>query len=405
MKGRNIVFVNPRVELGTDFFDNPAFCMTGMLYAASYVRSSGFDTEMIDSFVSADPEEVIKATKSHTIIGEKPESLVKKIEMKKPDMVIMNYSDFHREIRLMPGSLRYLLRRLKKPGRKLILSNFHMTECMKFFNFREEDIKRFAPEIDQVMNGYFQEEFPKILEESIVQGNEEKRHGFLDYNMFDMKRYHQFFIEMIRRGLIKENNSFDNLFPMFTSRGCNHRCFFCNSSKGRWIPFSLEDIESNIKSAKDMGTSKIIFLDLLANLEKKRFMHILNMINKIGLKAHFTNGLRIDQLNEDIIRGLSKCTDILSVSIESGVQDVLDNIIKKDMDLNKVEENARLISKYNINCYAHYMIRSPGEDEEDVKKTNKYAEKLHKLYGIRPRIQPYVPINKEESFDKRGINT
>ena len=404
MEKHKIAFVNPRIEIRDSFFDNPAFCMTGMLYAASEAKAEGHIVDVLDSFLEGEVRSNVRRYKDkYHIIGTDPDTMAKRVSEKDPDIVIVNYSDFHREIKLVSRSLKRLMELISSPDRKIILANFHLSECMKYFNFSEDDVMAALPEIDSIMNGYFSDS-------SLGCGKDEdsirdfQDFGLIDPEMVDYHRYQEFFNEMSTKGLVKEHETGERIFPMFTSRGCNFRCFFCSSKKGIWKPLNMHHIEKNIITAKANGVSKIFVLDLLANMDRDRFGQILETIIKNGMKVHFSNGLRIDLLNEKTIRYLSECTDILSVSIESGDQSVVDRIIKKNLDLEKAEYNAGLISKYKIRCYAHYMTHSPGESESEIRKTEEMARRFEKDYGIVSRIQPYVPASAENGFDGQGNN-
>ncbi len=395
-----LLFVNPRIMIRKEVFDNPAFCVTGMLYAASAASSAGYDVKIIDAFTS---DEKIVRKDDKIIIGEHPKKLLEKIRKEEPDIIFINYSDFHREINLMPKSLRFLLKQLDEHPAKVILANFHLSECMKYFNLNLDKMKSVAPGRYNLMDGYFQDKVKEFLKDN------EKETSFLesgkiDFGLIDIPRYSSLFRSLTREGLIKEHESEQDIFPLFTSQGCNFNCFFCSERKGRWRPFPLEDVKNDIKYLSRRGISKIFFLDLLANMDNRRFNRILDTIIDEGLKAHFTNGLRIDLLDEESIKRLAQCTDILSVSIESADQEVLNGIIQKRLDLSTAEKNIKLISEHGIQCYAHYMIGSPGESKDSIEKTRKLAERWRDEYNITPRIQEYIPVSVSDSFDEYGNN-
>ena len=398
-----ILFVNPRIEIRKIVFDNPGFCMTGMLYAASYTKQLGHETFILDSFTSEEPSKSLRFKDEYVIIGENPKTLHKKINVLQPELIFINYSDFHREITLIPESLKFLIKKIKNNNNKIILANFHLSECMKYFNFDEKQIKDMLPEIDYILNGFF-EDNSYIL--NLIEKKQEHnvKYGLLDQNITDIKKYQKIFEILVSHGLIKEHERREKIFPLFTSRGCNYKCFFCSEKKGLWKSYNINNTINNIKFLASEGIQKIFFLDLIANFNKDRFNTILDSIINESIKCHFTNGIRIDLIDDNTVSKLAKCTDILSISIESGNQKVINEIIKKKLNLNMVRKNIELIKKYDIKCYAHYMINSPGETEEEIKNTKEIAKYFHNKYGIIPRIQKYVPANHKNGFDQKGIN-
>jgi len=66
----------------------------------------------------------------------------------------------------------------------------------------------------------------------------------------------------------------------------------------------------------------------------------------------------------------------LNIAIESGTQRVLNDIIHKPLDLEKVKEIVKLIKKYDIDLASNFIIGFPGETWEEIRQTIKYAEEV-----------------------------
>lgn len=167
-----------------------------------------------------------------------------------------------------------------------------------------------------------------------------------------------------------------------TSRGCPYRCIFCagRTVSGEKVRFrSAENVLKEIDILYKQGIREIIFLDdhFLANRE--RALEIMNGILKKykGFSWKCVN-VTIWLLDEEVLRLMYKsgCTHI-TVSIESGNQDVLTNIVKKPIRLNKVSEKLDLAKSIGFEIIANFVIGFPGETWGQIRDTFRYAEKLN----------------------------
>ena len=72
------------------------------------------------------------------------------------------------------------------------------------------------------------------------------------------------------------------------------------------------------------------------------------------------------------------------LSIESGSQKVLNNIIQKNLSLNYLSNVIKWCNKLNIEIFASYVIGFPGESIKNIKKTIDYSIKLLREYNVTP---------------------
>lgn len=167
-----------------------------------------------------------------------------------------------------------------------------------------------------------------------------------------------------------------------TSRGCPYRCIFCagKTVSGEKVRFrSAENVLEEIAVLYKQGIKEVIFLDDHFLADKRRALKIMEGIAKSfkGLVWKCVN-LTVWLLDEEILRLMYKngCTHI-TVSIESGNQDVLTNIIKKPIKLDKVPEKLDLAKSIGFDVIANFVIGFPGETWEQIRDTFRYAEKLN----------------------------
>ena len=173
---------------------------------------------------------------------------------------------------------------------------------------------------------------------------------------------------------------------MLTSRGCPYGCIFCSNRivMGRqWRARSAENVVAEIEHIiATYDIRQIDFLDDNIAFDRKRLETICDLIVEKDLNIEWCtpNGVRADSLDSELLAKMRKagCVSIL-IAPESGVQRVVDQIIKKRQDLRKVEEVIIAARKLGIKVGCFFIIGMIGETKDDIKATIKYAYKLRKL--------------------------
>ena len=173
---------------------------------------------------------------------------------------------------------------------------------------------------------------------------------------------------------------------MITSRGCPYSCVFCTVHivmgkqwRGRSPENVVEEMEQLIQT---YHIKQIDFYDENMTLDKKRMENICDLIvkRKIVVEWYAPNGVRADTLDQNLLTKMKKsgCKG-LRIAPESGVQRVVDQIVKKNLNLEEVEKAVVLAKKVGIKVGIFFVIGLIGETKEDIKATINYAYKLRKL--------------------------
>jgi anaerobic magnesium-protoporphyrin IX monomethyl ester cyclase len=194
---------------------------------------------------------------------------------------------------------------------------------------------------------------------------------------------------------------------MITSRGCPYNCIFCSIHvvmgkkwRGRSPENVIEEIENVVQT---YHVKQIDFLDDNMTLNTKRMAAICDLIVKRGLDIEWytPNGIRADTLDENLLRKMkaSGCKKI-RIAPESGVQRVVNKIIKKDLDLKKVENAVILSKKVGIKVGCFFIIGLIGETKEDIEATIKYAYKLRKLGADSFYFSYATPLYGTELYEQ-----
>jgi len=111
----------------------------------------------------------------------------------------------------------------------------------------------------------------------------------------------------------------------------------------------------------------------------------------------FSCNIRIDQVNETIIRDLAEsgCYGI-SFGIESGSDKIRNTILKKNLKEEDIITNSKIIKNYGIKMIIANLMGIPEETLEDAFTTVKLNQKIGADY---PRAGILIPYPKTEIVD------
>lgn len=218
--------------------------------------------------------------------------------------------------------------------------------------------------------------------------------GFPAWDLMDPRTYPQ-----APQGAVFRNWP---IAPILTSRGCPYRCTYCagHLTTGYNIRFrSVESVLGEIEMLyRDYGVREIHIIDDNFTFNRGRAVKICNEIISRGLDISLTfpNGVRLDTLDEDLLRLLKKagCYSI-TLGIESGSQKIL-NDMKKSLKLETVEKKVALINKVGIDIMAFFIVGYPTETRETILETIEFAKRL-KIK--RAHFSTFLPLPHTEASE------
>jgi radical SAM superfamily enzyme YgiQ (UPF0313 family) len=182
-----------------------------------------------------------------------------------------------------------------------------------------------------------------------------------------------------KRSMMNKLQRHNEAVSVFTTRGCPYRCTYCHNVFGKKLRKRSTDhvIEELKLLQQKYGVKELEFLDDIFNMDMQRSHEIFDRMRAEGLnfKITFPNGLRSERLDADLIRKFKQGGVYwITVAIESGSPRI-QKLIKKNVNLEKAQENINLISKHGINCNGFFMMGFLDESEEEIRQTIEFAVK------------------------------
>ena len=169
---------------------------------------------------------------------------------------------------------------------------------------------------------------------------------------------------------------------IITSRGCPYNCDFCskpifgNLIRNRGVVNLVDEIEEVIS----LGYERVWFADDCFTLDKKRLIKVCDEITNRHLKIGWECLSRVDMLDSELVRRMKQagCLRIF-FGIESGNDSILAEM-KKNATAKKAEEAVRLCNAENVKVGAFFILGYPGENDETLLNTVKFASSLQLDY-------------------------
>jgi len=166
---------------------------------------------------------------------------------------------------------------------------------------------------------------------------------------------------------------------MMTSRGCPGRCTFCSKTLGDRIVFKsaekiLEEIQYLISHYK---IRQILFYDDTFTVYKDNVIRLCDLILKNKIDVAWTCFARVDFVDLEMLKKMKRagCHQIM-YGVENIDGAVLRNL-NKNIDLAQVTNAVKWTKEAGIECRVAFMVGSPGDNEEIVRKNINFIKKLN----------------------------
>lgn len=200
-----------------------------------------------------------------------------------------------------------------------------------------------------------------------------------DYSLLDVDKY----LDMERQSVANQNmEPKGRTANIISSYGCPYNCLFCatRTISGRKVAYRpAEDVLDEIDFfVREKQVETIIFLDdcMLADKDRAKyiFKEIINRDYHIEIQISTVAAWHLDREILELMKkaGLTK----FGISVESGNERVLHDIIHKPLKLEIIPEIVSICRELDILMRANFVLGFPGETWDEIRESLRVAEEL-----------------------------
>lgn len=406
-----VTVVFPPLDVSRDFIDYPYFADLGAVQAAGVLRAGGHEVTLVDALAlpgaGLEPSaegRVRLGVGVEVTLGRVPET----------ELLLIAYTPFHRPPSREPGLARLLgALRSRFPAVPLVLADLYQTG-QHVVDSPSPAILAAYPEVDVLLRYEAEATLPGLVARLLVGGRPPAQLAErgaepepLDslplpaWDLVDTAAYFAFH-ERVIAGLGRPSWAFPidgRSLPLITSRGCPFRCAHCSSNPGlepgapkRQRRHGPAYLARALAALVERGARRVHVLDELANVNERHFDHLLEQLEAHGLAFELPNGVRADYVLDAHLARMRGRLTTLSVSAESGVQRVVDEVVGKELDLAEIRRVAARAKEHEVPLLVHFMIGLPGETKAEINATLDLAVELREVHGAWPSVQFATPL-------------
>lgn len=358
----------------------------GLGYLASVVENMGIEVKILDCLMSGwHKEEVVNGDLIRVGLSEK--EIVEHILDFNPDLIGLN-CQFSRQHRIY-GKIFSLIKRVS-PECVTVAGGAHTSACP------EEVLSEQG--CDYVIMGEAEDSFKLLIECLLLNKDIStidglgwkqdgklkinlKNHWILDLDSLPFPAHHLMSLEKYFN--LEISHGFRHggkFFPIITSRGCVARCNFCSAHKvwgNKYRTRSIDNVIKEMRLLKDgYGIQELMFEDDNVTADPKRAKELFSRMieEKLDFIWDTPNGVGIWSMDEEML-DLMKQSGCVNVNfpVESGSQRVVNEVIRKPLNLAKVKKLTDYCRKIKLGYGMFFIVGLPGETKEDIWRSFRFA--------------------------------
>ncbi len=339
----------------------------GTLYAASLMRSRGFDVDFFDTMFVYGPEEVILPLESDT-----------------PDYFVIYDDGFNYLTKMCLTNMRMAaferMKFAKQKGCRVIVSSSDSTDHFEQYleegadfvilGEAEQTLVELVEALENRSTDFLsipglaflqQEAVIKTVKRPVMKELDEL--PFPAWDLVNMEPYRKMWMK--NRGYFSMN--------MATTRGCPFKCNWCAKPiyGNRYNTRSPQNVVAELAFLKEkFQFDHILFCDDIFGLKPGWVPEFARLVEEAGLRFRFKIQARADLLlQEDYIRDLARagCENIW-MGAESGSQKVLD-AMDKGIRVKQIYDATKMLKENGIHPSFFIQFGYPGETKEDIVNT------------------------------------
>lgn len=203
------------------------------------------------------------------------------------------------------------------------------------------------------------------------------------------------------------------VMPVQASKGCPHRCAFCNFVKDRRMLFAkpVDQVVEEIKKVSDRGIRYVWFVDDNFRLGSRDLEDVCRRFIRERLPVRWMTMVRAGTLrtvDPEILRE-SGCIEV-QLGLESADPKILENM-NKQANPDMYGEVVHDIMKAGINCSCYFLFGFPGETDETALRTRNFIRSLEHpelegtlCWSLFPfSLYPLSPVYEMDQREAYGL--
>lgn len=411
-----VLVIHPPISIARDFIDYPYFADLGPVQLAAVLeqRLGAERVELLDSFALAGAR-LRWREDGRAQLGIEVAELLARIDalanQRELAAIVVGYSVFHRPPHrddVLAPLLAGLRARFEQP---ILLADCYQSG-QHYVEVAGEQVLTSYPEVDAYVKYEAELTIPALLDGWLSEHQRPRgchrgaspkldQLPFPAWRRVDLDAY-----DLFKQSVVAELGrpvwTFPidgRTMPLVTSRGCPFTCIHCSSNPETPIGkpklqrrYSPERLREYLRFLAALGTTRLFVSDELINVNERHFDVFLDQVVALDLQFDCPNGMRADYLLPRHLEQMRGRVNMLSVSAESGVQRVVTEVVKKQLDLQAIRDAAARAYEAGVPLMIHYMIGLPGESAEEINGTLSFALELWDAYRAWPAVQYATPL-------------
>lgn len=174
----------------------------------------------------------------------------------------------------------------------------------------------------------------------------------------------------------------DKLTTIITSRGCPHRCIYCNVPYKKYRSRSIGKVMDEVEGCLKMGYREFHFYDDLFNITPQKVLDFCGEVRRRNLKFIWDFRGRVNTATRESLEKAKEAgCRMISFGVETGSDEGL-KMLNKNTTVRKVKEVFQWCKDLKIKTIADFMIGLPFEKtREDVLKNIDFLIELDPDYA------------------------
>ena len=190
---------------------------------------------------------------------------------------------------------------------------------------------------------------------------------------------------------------------MITSRGCPHRCVFCQKAASGYRSHSVDRIVAEMEHVvRDLGAKDLAFVDSLFCVSKKRVWSIADEIIRRRIGISWTCSSRVEVVDQPLLQRMvdAGCWRT-RFGIESGSASVLE-FISKGITKDMIRGAITAAHEVGLRPKAFFIVGHLVDNRDTILESIEFAKSIP-LHDITVQINTVLPKTRQsEVFAEHG---